>query len=167
MVIGISLIDGGGVCVAVIAAVFLSNLPESIAATTGLERTGMSRAALFRMWTVIALAVAVSSMIGFGVLDDASHETIALVEGFAAGALLVMLADTMMLEAYERAHKAAGPIHGAWLRARLRPVHAELMRRRARSRHPIGVMRARARPPKIGPDGGEHISRERALSDGV
>ena len=108
MVIGISLIDGGGVSVAVIAAVFLSNLPESIAATTGLERTGMSRAALFRMWTVIALAVAVSSMIGFGILDDASHETIALVEGFAAGALLVMLADTMMPEAYERAHKAAG-----------------------------------------------------------
>jgi zinc transporter, ZIP family len=108
IVIGVSLIGGGGVSVAVIAAVFLSNLPESIAATTGLERAGMARRDLLRMWTVIALAVAVSSLVGFAVFDSASPETIALVQGFAAGALLTMLADTLMPEAYEQAHKAAG-----------------------------------------------------------
>ena len=57
-------------------------------------------------------------MIGFGVLDDGSHETIALIEGFAVGAWLVMLADTTMPEAYERAHKvslrgAAGAVPGS------------------------------------------------------
>jgi len=108
IVIGVGLIEGGGVSVAVIAAVFLSNLPESIAATTGLERTGMTRAALFRMWTFIALAVAASSLAGFALFDGASPETIAYVQGFAAGALLVMLADTMMPEAYERAQREAG-----------------------------------------------------------
>ena len=106
--IGLSLIGGGGVSVAVIAAVFLSNLPESIAATPGLEQTGMARAAIYRMWALIALAVTVSALAGFALFDTASHETVAFVEGFAGGALLVMLADTMMPEAYERANRAAG-----------------------------------------------------------
>ena len=108
IVIGVSLIEGGGVSVAVIAAVWLSNLPESIAATTGLQQTGMSPSTMYRRWTAIALAVTASSIAGYALFDTASHETIALVEGFAGGALLVMLADTMMPEAYERADSAAG-----------------------------------------------------------
>ncbi len=108
IVIGVSLIEGGGVSVAVIAAVFLSNLPESIAATTGLERAGMAPSTMYRRWALIALAIAASSVAGYGLFDAASHETIALVEGFAGGALLVMLADTMMPEAYQRANREAG-----------------------------------------------------------
>jgi ZIP family zinc transporter len=108
IVIGVSLIHGGGVSVAIIAAVFLSNLPESIAATTGLEQGGMARSTIFRRWTLIVLVVAASSLAGYALLDTASHDTFAFVEGFAGGALLVMLADTMMPEAYERANRAAG-----------------------------------------------------------
>jgi zinc transporter, ZIP family len=108
IVIGVSLIGGGGVSVAVIAAVFLSNLPESIAATTGLERAGFPRRRMLRMWCLIALAVTVSSLVGFAVFDTASPETIAFVQGFAGGALLTMLADTMMPEAYEQGGKAVG-----------------------------------------------------------
>jgi zinc transporter, ZIP family len=108
IVIGVSLIGGGGVSVAVISAVFLSNLPESIAATTGLERAGFTRRAIFWMWGGIALAVALSAMVGYGALDGASPETIAFVQGFAAGALLTMLADTMMPEAFEQGGRAVG-----------------------------------------------------------
>ena len=109
IVIGLGLIGGGGVSVAVIAAVFLSNLPEALAATTGLERAGFERGTIFRMWGVIALAIGpISAALGFSLFDSASNETIALVQGFAAGALLTMLADTMMPEAYEVGGRVVG-----------------------------------------------------------
>jgi ZIP family zinc transporter len=108
VVIGVSLIEGGGVSVAVIAAVFMANVAESTAATTGLVGAGRSPRQVMGMWTLIAVAAAVSSLAGFGIFDSASDETIAFVQGFAAGALLTMLADTMMPEAYEGAHRTAG-----------------------------------------------------------
>ncbi len=108
VVLGLTLIDGGGVSIAVLAAIFLSNLPESIAATSGLAASGWRPATLYGMWSGVALASAAAAAIGFGLLDDASPNMIAFVDAFAAGAILTMLADTMMPEAFEHGGKYVG-----------------------------------------------------------
>ena len=108
IVIGLSLVSGEGVSVAVFAAVFLSNLPEAMSATTGLAASGTSGYRIMRMWILVALASAIAAWAGYALFGDASPWTIAFVQSFAAGALLTMLADTMMPEAYAHAGNVVG-----------------------------------------------------------
>jgi zinc transporter, ZIP family len=107
-VIGLSLLEGAGVSVPVIVAVFLSNLPEAIAATTGLAASGWGRGRILLLWVVVALVSALASLAGYGLFGDASPRTLAFVLAFAGGAVLTMLADTMMPEAFERGGKLVG-----------------------------------------------------------
>lgn len=108
VVIGISLLSGTSVGLAFLAAVAISNLPEAISATTGLRRTGWSTARVFRLWGGVALLGAIAAGVGYGALAGAPMEVAALVESFAAGAVLTMLADTMMPEAFEEAGSIVG-----------------------------------------------------------
>jgi ZIP family zinc transporter len=108
MVIGLGLLNGEGVSAAVLAAVFLSNLPEAIAATSGLATAGWRTARIFGLWAVVVAVSALASLAGFGLFDDASPDTIAFVLAFAGGAILTMLADTMMPEAFEQSGRLAG-----------------------------------------------------------
>src|SRR5215213_4822817 len=98
--IGVSLLEGGGVSVAVVVAVFLSNVPESLSAATGLRAT-RSPAWILRLWTTVAVVSALAAAIGHEVLGGASPEWVAGIQAFAAGAILTMLADTMIPEAFE------------------------------------------------------------------
>ena len=107
-VLGLSLLIGEGVSVAVLAAIFLSNLPEAIAATTGLVAAGWSRGRVLGMWALVAVVCALAALVGYVLLDGASPRTVAMVLAFAGGAVLTMLADAMMPEAFERGGKLAG-----------------------------------------------------------
>jgi ZIP family zinc transporter len=108
VVIGLGLIGGGGVSAAVIAAVFLSNLPEALAATTGLAAGGWATRKILGLWVTVALVSAVASLLGFAVFDSAGPDAVAFVLAFAGGAILTMLADTMMPEAFEHGGKLVG-----------------------------------------------------------
>ena len=108
IVIGLSLLEGGGVGVAVIAAVFLSNLPEAVAATTGLARAGWTAARITWLWTAVMIVCAFSSLLGYAAFDSASPRTVAFVLAFAGGAILTMLADTMMPEAFAHGGRLVG-----------------------------------------------------------
>jgi ZIP family zinc transporter len=108
LIIGMSIVLGGEVAVSFVAATFLSNLPESMAATTGLLMAGWRRSRIRGLWlAVVALSVA-SGAVGYAVFDSLPHATGAFVQAFAAGALLTMLADTMMPEAFEFGGKLVG-----------------------------------------------------------
>jgi len=107
-VLGASLIEPGGASVALIAAVFLSNVPEAIAASSGLGEAGMPRRRIMSIWILVALASALSALAGFALLDGASATVTAFVLAYAAGAIITMLADTMMPEAFEHAGRSAG-----------------------------------------------------------
>jgi ZIP family zinc transporter len=107
-VIGLTLLQGEGVGAALLVAVFLSNLPEAIAATTGLRVSGWRTRDILGLWLTVMLVSALASLAGYGLFGDASPDTIAFVLSFAAGAILTMLADTMMPEAFERGGKLVG-----------------------------------------------------------
>jgi zinc transporter, ZIP family len=104
--IGLTLVAGGEVSASFVVAVFLSNLPESISASSGLERAGHSKAWIYRLWLAIALASAAAAGIGYEVLGDATGNTLAFVNAFAAGAILCMLADNFFPRALK--HGGAG-----------------------------------------------------------
>jgi ZIP family zinc transporter len=108
MVIGLGLLEGGGVSVAVITAVFLSNLPEAMAATTGLAAGSWSRGRILILWTVVMLVTGLASLAGYALFDGASPRTLAFVSAYAGGAILTMLADTMMPEAFEHGGREVG-----------------------------------------------------------
>jgi ZIP family zinc transporter len=108
IVIGLGLLAGEGVSAAVLAAVFLSNLPEAIAATTGLSKAGWAQSRILGLWVLVTAVAGIASLAGYALLEDASANTIAFVLAFAGGAVLTMLADTMMPEAFEHGGKLVG-----------------------------------------------------------
>jgi ZIP family zinc transporter len=107
-VIGITLLEGSGVGVAVLAAVFISNLPEAISSSTGMRAAGTSARFVLAEWIVVVIVSAAAAAIGYGALDGASGDAIAIIQAFAAGAVLTMLVDTMIPEAHRRSGNAVG-----------------------------------------------------------
>jgi ZIP family zinc transporter len=108
MVIGLTIYEGGAVGAAYLAAVFISNLPEAISSTSGLVSSGWKKSRILWMWISIALISGLASLAGYGLFQDASPETVGFVLTFAAGAILTMLANTMMPEAFEHGGKLVG-----------------------------------------------------------
>jgi zinc transporter, ZIP family len=108
VVIGLGLLEGVGVSAAMLAAVFLSNLPEAVAATSGLLQSGWARARIVGLWATVTAASGLASLAGYAFFEDASGNTIAFVLAFAGGAILTMLADTMMPEAFEHGGRLVG-----------------------------------------------------------
>ena len=93
---------------AYLAAVFISNLPESISSTSGLVISGWKKSRVLGMWISIALISGLASLAGYGLFQNSSPDTVAFVLAFAGGAILTMLAETMMPEAYEHGGKLVG-----------------------------------------------------------
>jgi zinc transporter, ZIP family len=110
LVLGLTVLEAGTVSAAFLVAVFLSNLPESIAATTGLSRAGWKRSHIIRLWVLVMFVSGLAALAGYALLDSASPRTIAFVLAFAGGAILTMLADTMMPEAFENGGKLVGVV---------------------------------------------------------
>jgi ZIP family zinc transporter len=110
IVLGLSLLGGGGVGVPVLAAIFISNLPEGLSSSAGMKRKGRSAGYVFGVWIGIAVASGLAGLLGCLLLEGASPETIAVITAVAAGAILTMVADTMIPEAFDQTHLYAGLI---------------------------------------------------------
>jgi ZIP family zinc transporter len=110
IVIGVSMIAGGAVSIPAVIAVFLSNVPEGLSSAAGMKRAGRSIRYVFALWGGIALISGVAALIGYVVFSGLSANMIAATTAIAAGAILAMLSDTMMPEAFEQAHDLAGLI---------------------------------------------------------
>jgi zinc transporter, ZIP family len=110
VVLGVSLIGGGGVGTAVLAAIFISNVPEGLSSAAGMKRAGRSARYVFGVWGGIALISGLAALVGYVALDGVSPAVLAVITAVAAGAILAMLADTMIPEAFEQAHVLTGLI---------------------------------------------------------
>ena len=107
LVLGIGMAVGGAISVAFLAAVFISNLPEAIGASVSLRAAGRSARWIYGMWAAIVVVSAISAAIGFAIATRIGG-TGELVQAFAAGALITMIADTMIPEAFEHGGNVTG-----------------------------------------------------------
>lgn len=110
IVLGLSLISGNGVGVPVLAAIFVSNLPEGLSSAAGMKRSGRSASYVFGVWGAIAVSSGAAGLLGCLLLQGAPVQLISGITAFAAGAILAMISDTMIPEAFERAHLYSGLI---------------------------------------------------------
>ncbi len=112
-VLGLTVLQGG-ISVPLLVAVAISNLPEGMASSSGLRTAGWPLARVAKMWGVVVVASALSSAAGYVVLGSASGplgaDEQAVAKAFAAGALLTMLADTMLPEAFEQERSFTGAL---------------------------------------------------------
>lgn len=108
IVIGVSMLAGGAVSWVAVAAVFLSNVPEGLSSASGMKRAGRSRAYVFGVWAAIAVASGLASLIGYVAFRDVAPPVVAGTSAVAAGAILSMLAETMIPEAFAGAHHLTG-----------------------------------------------------------
>lgn len=110
IVIGVSMIEGGSVSWVTVAAVFLSNVPEGLSSAAGMKKAGRKASYIFGVWAGIAIISSVAALLGYSLFSHFLAEVIAATTAVAAGAILAMLSDTMIPEAFEQAHDFAGLI---------------------------------------------------------
>lgn len=107
-VLGIGLASGEGVSAALVVAIFASNLPEAIGSAADMRSAGRSRGSVLGLWVGVAACCALATVAGTLLADAVPSDGRALVDGFAAGALLTMLIDSMVPEAKDKAKDWAG-----------------------------------------------------------
>jgi ZIP family zinc transporter len=108
VVIGVSMIGGGAVSWIAVAAIFLSNVPEGLSSASGMRKAGRSAAYVFGVWGGIAVVSGIAAFVGYTLFAGFAPAVVAATTGVAAGAILAMIADTMIPEAFEAAHEFAG-----------------------------------------------------------
>jgi ZIP family zinc transporter len=108
IVIGLGLFERGTISLAMLAAVFISNLPEAIAGSSGMKSDGWSKGKIILLWLFIALVCSFATMAGFSLFTETSERWLSFIQAFAGGAILMMLANSMIPEAYEHGGKHAG-----------------------------------------------------------
>jgi ZIP family zinc transporter len=106
-VLGVTLAAGGSISIAFVTAVFVSNIPQGLAGTTSLRAAGYENRTVFWMWTALTIAAAITAAGGYAV-GHATHSNGIYSEAFAGGAVLTMLANSMMPEAFEHGGDNAG-----------------------------------------------------------
>jgi zinc transporter ZupT len=107
-VIGSSLLAMGTMSLSLLAGLFLSNFPEALSSSVGLREQRFSKSKILIMWTSITLATGLGAIAGNVFFVGVSHSTLALVDGLAAGAMLTMIAETMLPEAFHLGGSVTG-----------------------------------------------------------
>jgi ZIP family zinc transporter len=99
--LGVALLSKNGIGLLMLVAIFLSNLPESLSSIDDLRREGFSKQRIYLSWSIVSICVASSVVLSFLFLERLDLNALGIIESFASGAILAMLADSMMPEAYE------------------------------------------------------------------
>jgi zinc transporter, ZIP family len=110
IVIGTSLLGGGAISTVTVVAVFISNVPEGLSSAAGMRRAGRSKRYVFGLWSGIAVISGLAAVAGFTLLGGAPAAVLAAITALAGGAILAMITDTMIPEAFENAHLLIGLI---------------------------------------------------------
>jgi ZIP family zinc transporter len=107
-VLGIGIASGEGVGLSLLLAIFVSNLPEAIGSASEMQEAKRPGRRIFLLWTVVAVICTLAAVAGYAIAEPAGNNFRAGIDGFAAGALLVMLIDSMIPDATGKAGRVAG-----------------------------------------------------------
>lgn len=106
-ILGLGLALGGQISVAFVAAIFVSNIPQGLAGTTSLQEAGTPDRRITVLWALLTLACGAVSLLGYLTADHLAHVG-TYSSAFAGGAVLMMLADSMIPESYRHGGPAVG-----------------------------------------------------------
>lgn len=123
VVIGLSLLEKGAVSWLLVIAIFISNFPEGMSSSVGLKKDGYSKSKIIGLWTVVLIFSALSVLLGYTFLDEAQAAVVSAIGAFAAGAIIAMVASTMMPEAFQKGGPVVGFIAASGLLAALILTH--------------------------------------------
>jgi ZIP family zinc transporter len=101
VVLGTTLLAGTGISLPFLAAVFISNVPEGLSAADDLRKEGRGPLLIIGLWISVALVSGLAAALGYGLLGEMGSNGVPLIQSFAAGAILTMLVDTMIPEAFD------------------------------------------------------------------
>jgi ZIP family zinc transporter len=99
--LGIALSSNQAIGFMLITAIFISNFPEGISSAGGLKREGFSRRTILSIWILVGFSMMIATILSFLFLHNLDPNIIGILEALAAGAILAMLTDSMMPEAYK------------------------------------------------------------------
>ncbi len=112
LVIGLSLLTGKGPSLVTVLAIFISNVPEALSSSNGMKKAGRSKKYVFSLWSGIVAMSGISSFLGYTVFGTLSIFWISAITALSAGAILAMIVDTMIPEAFEEEGDWAGVVTG-------------------------------------------------------
>ncbi|MFN2123564.1 MAG: ZIP family metal transporter [Candidatus Promineifilaceae bacterium] len=108
LVLGLSLVHSPEISMAFIFAVAIGNIPQGLGGTAGMLSAGWKRSRITRLWLAVCGLSILAAVSGYVLATVMSKATGAAVDAFAAGALLVMLCDSMIPEAFEHGGNQSG-----------------------------------------------------------
>ena len=108
IIIGLGLFENQSGSLAMFVAVFISNLPEAIAGSSGMKEGNWSNRKIILLWIFISVLCAFATVAGFSLFNETSDKWLSFIQAFAGGAILMMLANSMIPEAYKHGGKLAG-----------------------------------------------------------
>jgi ZIP family zinc transporter len=110
IIVGISLLSGSSIGTMILVGFIISNIPQGLSSAEGMKMAGRSTIYIFTVWFGIVLVSGLAALFGYSVLGLFSPEIVAVVTALSAGGILAMLAETMIPEAFEKAHNFIGLI---------------------------------------------------------
>ena len=99
LALGTSLVEGTSL--ALLVAIFFSNLPEAVVGAIAMRREGRRRPTVIRTWLACGALLALAVVVGRTLAEPLSADVLSVALGFAGGAVLASLADTVMPEAFD------------------------------------------------------------------
>lgn len=102
LVVGAGAAAGGAISIALLGSIFISNFPEAMSSAAGMREQGFRTERILAMWFGLMLMTGIIAGLGALTMASAPEAAYAVIEGFAAGAMLTVVAETMLPEAYQR-----------------------------------------------------------------
>lgn len=99
--LGVALFTKNGIGILMVGAIFLSNLPESLTSINDLKKEGLSKKQIYLIWLIVSIIVSITTFLSYLFLKNLNLNILGIILSFASGAILAMLADSMIPEAFE------------------------------------------------------------------
>ena len=108
VVLGLGVLHQGAPGFGTVAAFFLANIPAALSSTAGMRRAGRSASYVFGVWSGIAFLIGLAAAVAGITLEGTGSALRGTVEAFAAGAILALVSETMIPEAFHGSPKFNG-----------------------------------------------------------
>lgn len=108
LIFGIEIATGMALSWAFLFAVMVSNIPQALAPSAELAKSGWTRTRVARMWGSVVVLCGIAAAVGYFAAEVDPDATGAHAAAFAAGGLLTMLTNSLIPFAYERGDELTG-----------------------------------------------------------